>query len=67
MAVESSVRKVKLEVGSGGRETGRGLEGRGGPHGPARQGPVVQEPCGCLQVVQTHCSSQDSVPGGESR
>ena len=51
---------------------GAGRQGEGsqavvGPTGPAHQGPVVQEPCGCLQAVQTHCSSQDSVPGGESR
>lgn len=38
MAVESSVRKVKLEVGSGGRETGRGLAGRGGPRGTGTSG-----------------------------
>lgn len=61
-----------MEVGSGGqwaegREAGRGLAGNGGPPGTGASGAVCQEPCDCLQAAQTHCSSQDSVPGRQSR
>ena len=68
MAVESSMRKVKLEVGSGGqwaevREVGRGLAGHGRRPRTGASRACLQELCDGLQAVQTHCSSQDSVPG----